>query len=67
MQSMLTDACLKEDPSATLKPEPGRIGHFENDNSNNKNNNNILSLVRAIACCSDNCGPPYQNVHMTHL
>ena len=37
---MLTDACLKEDLSAsTLKPEPRRIGHFESDNSNNNNNN----------------------------
>ena len=40
MQSMLTDACLEGDLSATLKPEPRRIGHFENDNSKKNNNNN---------------------------
>ena len=37
---MLTDACLKEDLLANLKPEPSRIGHYENGNSNNNNNNN---------------------------
>ena len=40
---MLTDACSKEDISATVKPETSRIGHYENDNSNN--NINIFFLI----------------------
>ena len=27
----------------------------------------ILSRARAIACCSGSCGPPHENVYMTHL
>ena len=37
---MLTDACFKEGPSATLRPETSVIGHFENDNNNDNHNNN---------------------------